>query len=223
MSIATASGDATIGRLTGDLKFQAASGALAINELRGSVRAQTASGGVDISAAVRGAVSVRTSSGEVGDRHCRRVRGQAGTRSHSGVVSNGLDPAGGPADGDEHSSCRCAPAQATSACAGRPPRPICDPVLHPARACVSARDTPQKIGTLRTLAQGTGLRRIEPEYRQSPCQRIEFIGRAVDDEPAALGEPDADRHLHGERPQHRPGVGGRQLDDPHPPRPVARG
>jgi hypothetical protein len=41
---------------------------------------------------------------------------------------------------------------------------------------------------------------IEPEHRQSPRQRLELVGRAVRDEAAALGEPDADRHLDRECP-----------------------
>ena len=62
---------------------------------------------------------------------------------------------------------------------------------------------------------------VEPEYRQSSCQRFEFVGRAVDDEATAFGEPDTDRHLLRERAQHRPRLLGGEFDDPDLPRPTA--
>jgi hypothetical protein len=100
VSIATASGDATIGRLTGDLRFQAASGALTMNELRGTITARTASGRVKIAAATKGAVSIVASSGDVEIGIANGTAAKLELRSHSGVVSNGLAPADGPADGD---------------------------------------------------------------------------------------------------------------------------
>ncbi|MCW2528323.1 MAG: hypothetical protein QOD90_2033 [Mycobacterium sp.] len=101
VSIATASGDVTIGRLDGDLKFQAASGALGIDELRGDVTVRTASGRVTIAAAVKGAVSIVASSGEVEVGVATGTAAKLDLRSGSGLVSNGLEPADGPADGDE--------------------------------------------------------------------------------------------------------------------------
>jgi DUF4097 and DUF4098 domain-containing protein YvlB len=101
VSIATASGGATIGRLAGELKFQAASGALTVAELRGNLSAQTASGGVHIGAAVKGAVSVQTNSGEVEVGIAHGTAARLDLRAGSGVVSNGLELADGPADGDE--------------------------------------------------------------------------------------------------------------------------
>ncbi len=101
VAIATASGDATVGRLTGDLRFQAASGALAIDELRGTITARTASGRVKIAAAMKGAVSIVASSGEVEIGIANGTAAKLELRSHSGVVSNGLESADGPADGDE--------------------------------------------------------------------------------------------------------------------------
>jgi hypothetical protein len=101
VSISSASGSATIGRLDGELKFQAASGALTVDELRGIVVARTASGGVSIASAVNGAVSVQSGSGEVEVGIAEGTAARLDLRAESGVVSNGLEVADGPADGDE--------------------------------------------------------------------------------------------------------------------------
>jgi len=44
------------------------------------------------------------------------------------------------------------------------------------------------------------MNRFEPEHRKASGQRLEFVRRAVHDESAAFGEPDADGHLDRERP-----------------------
>ena len=64
-AMSTASGDATVGELTGDVKFRAASGSLSVRRLHGTVNAQTASGDVAVAAAVTGGVSVQTGSGDI--------------------------------------------------------------------------------------------------------------------------------------------------------------
>jgi DUF4097 and DUF4098 domain-containing protein YvlB len=101
VSAATASGVVSVGDLDGDLKFRAASGSLTVDTLRGRVRSSTSSGSTTVVAAVRGGVSVHTSSGEVtvGVVEGTAVRLDIVTRS--GVVTNPLQPADGPAEGDE--------------------------------------------------------------------------------------------------------------------------
>ncbi len=101
VSISTASGDATIDELEGDLKFQAASAGLTIGTLRGAVKSQSASGGVSVATAVNGTISAYTSSGEVEVGIAEGTAARLDLETRSGVVSNGLQPSDGPADGDE--------------------------------------------------------------------------------------------------------------------------
>lgn len=101
VAVATASGDATIGRLDGDLKFQSGRGALAIERLQGAVTAQTASGDVSVTVAVSGSVRATTSSGAVGVGIPEGTAAKLDVHTRSGTLSNTLDPAGGPSDGDE--------------------------------------------------------------------------------------------------------------------------
>jgi DUF4097 and DUF4098 domain-containing protein YvlB len=100
-SVATASGNATIGELDGDLVFKAASGDLSIAQLSGGLRARTASGSVTVASAVRGAVSAFTSSGEVGVGVVEGTAAQLDLMSGSGAVTNLLESAAGPAEGDD--------------------------------------------------------------------------------------------------------------------------
>jgi DUF4097 and DUF4098 domain-containing protein YvlB len=100
-SISTASGDARIGELDGDLLFQAASGSLAVGALRGNAKSRTASGSVSIAAAVNGAVSALSGIGEVEVGIAEGTAARLDLQTRSGTVSNGLDAAEGPADGDE--------------------------------------------------------------------------------------------------------------------------
>jgi DUF4097 and DUF4098 domain-containing protein YvlB len=99
--ISTASGDARIGEVHGDLLFQAASGSLVVGELRGNAKSRTASGSVSIATAVKGAVSTQSSSGEVRVGIAEGTAAQLNLQTRSGTVSNGLESADGPADGDE--------------------------------------------------------------------------------------------------------------------------
>ncbi|MGH3564279.1 MAG: DUF4097 family beta strand repeat-containing protein [Mycobacterium sp.] len=100
-SVTAASGSATIGKLDGELQFKAASGDLSVERLYGSVRSRTASGSVSIRTAVRGGISTSTGSGAV------EVGVAAGTAARldlvtaAGTVTNLLEPAGGPAEGDD--------------------------------------------------------------------------------------------------------------------------
>ncbi len=100
-SIATASGDVTIGNLDGDLKFKAASGSLTVDRLRGRVKSRTASGPVAITAAVCGAVSAHTSSGEMAVGVAEGTAARLDIITGSGVVTNRLQPSDGPEEGDE--------------------------------------------------------------------------------------------------------------------------
>jgi DUF4097 and DUF4098 domain-containing protein YvlB len=101
VSISTASGDATIDQLEGDLKFQAASAGLTIGTLRGAVKSRSASGGVSVATAVNGTISAYTSSGEVELGIAEGTAARLDLETRSGVVSNGLQPSDGPAAGDE--------------------------------------------------------------------------------------------------------------------------
>jgi Putative adhesin len=100
-SLASASGDASIGVLEGDVKFQAASGSLTVGRLQGNVNAQTASGDATVATAVNGVVSVQTSSGEVQVGIAEGTAARLDLRTHSGEVSNTLQPSDGPAEGDQ--------------------------------------------------------------------------------------------------------------------------
>jgi DUF4097 and DUF4098 domain-containing protein YvlB len=100
-SVTTASGNATIGELDGDLVFKAASGDLSVARLCGSLRAQTASGSVTVATAVRGAISGATSSGEVGVGVVEGTAARLDLITGSGAVTNLLESADGPADGDD--------------------------------------------------------------------------------------------------------------------------
>ena len=101
VSVSTASGDATVGTLAGDLKFQAASGALSVRRLSGNLTAQTASGSVSVASAINGAIAAQTSSGDVEVGVAAGTAARLDVRTGSGTVSNLLQPADGPADGDE--------------------------------------------------------------------------------------------------------------------------
>ena len=100
-SVATASGNATVGELDGDLVFKAASGDLSVARLCGGLRAQTASGSVAVTTAVRGAISAFTSSGDVGVGVVEGTAARLDLITGSGAVTNQLESADGPADGDE--------------------------------------------------------------------------------------------------------------------------
>ncbi len=100
-SVATASGNATIGELDGDLVFKAASGDLSVARLCGDMRAQTASGSVAVTTAVRGAISAFTSSGEVGVGVVEGTAARLDLITGSGAVTNQLESADGPAEGDD--------------------------------------------------------------------------------------------------------------------------
>ena len=100
-SVATASGNATIGEVDGDLVFKAASGDLSVARLCGGLRAQTASGSVTVTTAVRGAISASTSSGEVGVGVVEGTAARLDLITGSGAVTNLLESADGPAEGDD--------------------------------------------------------------------------------------------------------------------------
>lgn len=100
-SVATASGDATIGELHGSLKFNGVSGSLSVDRLNGQVKARTVTGAVSIAAAVRGALSAHTNTGEVALGVARGTAARLDIVTSSGVVNNDLDPADGPQHGDE--------------------------------------------------------------------------------------------------------------------------
>jgi DUF4097 and DUF4098 domain-containing protein YvlB len=100
-SVATASGNATIGEVDGDLAFKAASGDLRVARLCGNVTAKTASGSVTVATAVRGAVGAFTSSGEVGVGVVEGTAARLDLITGSGAVTNLLESADGPAEGDD--------------------------------------------------------------------------------------------------------------------------
>jgi DUF4097 and DUF4098 domain-containing protein YvlB len=100
-SVATASGNATTGEVDGDLVFKAASGDLSVARLSGGLRAQTASGSVTVATAVRGAISASTSSGEVGVGVVEGTAARLDLITGSGAVTNLLESADGPAEGDD--------------------------------------------------------------------------------------------------------------------------
>lgn len=100
-TISTASGDAKIGEVLGNLLFQAASGSLVVGELRGEAKSRTASGSVTVDRAVSGAVSTQSSSGDIRVDIVEGTAAQLNLKTRSGTVSNGLESADGPADGDE--------------------------------------------------------------------------------------------------------------------------
>lgn len=101
VSVAAASGGATIGELDGELVFKAASGDLSVARLCGGVRAKTASGSVIVATAVRGSISAFTSSGEVGVGVAEGTAARLDLITGSGAVTNLLEPADGPAEGDD--------------------------------------------------------------------------------------------------------------------------
>jgi Putative adhesin len=101
VSVATASGSATIGQLDGDLEFKAAGGDLSVERLCGRIRARTASGSVTVRRAVRGAISAFTASGEVGVGIAEGAAARLDLITPLGTVTNRLDPADGPGEGDD--------------------------------------------------------------------------------------------------------------------------
>ena len=100
-SVKTASGDASIGQLDGDLVFKAASGDLSVARLSGGLRTKMASGSVTVATAVRGAISALTSSGEVGVGVVAGTAARLDLITGSGAVTNLLESADGPAEGDD--------------------------------------------------------------------------------------------------------------------------
>ena len=101
VSVATASGSATLGEVDGDLVFKAASGDLSVARLCGGLRAQTGSGSVNVATAVRGEISTFTSSGEVGVGVVEGTAARLDLITGSGAVTNLLEPADGPTEGDD--------------------------------------------------------------------------------------------------------------------------
>lgn len=101
VSATTASGTVSIGDVDGDLKFQAASGALVVDTLRGDVKARTASGSVTVAAAVCGQVTAQTSSGEIAIGVVEGTAVRLDIFTRAGVVSNRLQTADGPEQGDQ--------------------------------------------------------------------------------------------------------------------------
>ncbi|TFV54527.1 hypothetical protein E4P42_25685 [Mycobacterium sp. PS03-16] len=101
VTVSTASGDAAVGELSGDLKFQTASGALSVDRLHGRLSAQSASGSVTVRTATTGAISVQTASGGLAVGIPEGTAAQLDLHTRSGVVTNTLQPAGGPSHGDE--------------------------------------------------------------------------------------------------------------------------
>jgi len=101
VSVTTASGSATIGEVDGILAFKAASGDLSVARLSGELRAQTASGSVTVAIAVRGGISASTASGEVGVGVVDGTAARLDLITGSGAVTNQLESADGPAEGDD--------------------------------------------------------------------------------------------------------------------------
>jgi DUF4097 and DUF4098 domain-containing protein YvlB len=99
--VSTASGHATFGDLRGDAQFRAASGSLSVGRLDGSLKALTASGDVTVTAAVKGNISVQTSSGEVGVGIAEGTAAQLDLHTRSGEVRNTLQATDGPGADDE--------------------------------------------------------------------------------------------------------------------------
>jgi DUF4097 and DUF4098 domain-containing protein YvlB len=100
-TIASASGSASIGELTGDVKFQSASGGLSVGRLHGDVDMQAASGGITVATAVKGHVSVQNSSGDIELGIAEGTAARLDVQTRSGEISNALDASDGPVDGDE--------------------------------------------------------------------------------------------------------------------------
>jgi DUF4097 and DUF4098 domain-containing protein YvlB len=101
VTVSTVSGDVTIDQLEGDVKFQAASGGIIIGRLRGIAKAQTASGSIVVTRAVNGALTAQSGSGEVEVGIPQGTAARLDLRTRSGVVTNALDEADGPAEDDE--------------------------------------------------------------------------------------------------------------------------
>lgn len=97
----TASGSVAVGRLKGDLNFQTASGLLSLDRLHGNVKHQAASGSVSIACAQAGHIVAHTSSGEIEIGIPEGTAAQLDVMTRSGVVTNTLPTADGPAEGDE--------------------------------------------------------------------------------------------------------------------------
>jgi DUF4097 and DUF4098 domain-containing protein YvlB len=90
-----------IDHLEGDVKFQAASGGITIGRLRGNAKAQTASGSIAVATAVNGAFTAHTASGEVEVGIPQGTAARLDLRTRSGLVTNALQEANGPAENDE--------------------------------------------------------------------------------------------------------------------------
>jgi Putative adhesin len=101
VTVSTASGDVTIDQLEGDVRFQAASGGITIGRLRGTAKAQTASGSIVVTRAVNGAFTAQSGSGEVEVGIPQGTAARLDLKTRSGVVTNALDEADGPAEDDE--------------------------------------------------------------------------------------------------------------------------
>jgi DUF4097 and DUF4098 domain-containing protein YvlB len=101
VSVSTASGSATVGEVDGVLAFKTASGDVSVARLSGGLRAKTASGSVRVATAVRGEISAFTASGEVGVGVVEGTAARLDLITGSGVVTNQLTSADGPAEGDD--------------------------------------------------------------------------------------------------------------------------
>jgi DUF4097 and DUF4098 domain-containing protein YvlB len=101
VTVSTVSGNVMIDHLEGDVKFQAASGGITIGRLRGNAKAQTASGSIAVATAVNGAFTAHTASGEVEVGIPQGTAARLDLRTRSGLVTNALQEANGPAENDE--------------------------------------------------------------------------------------------------------------------------
>jgi DUF4097 and DUF4098 domain-containing protein YvlB len=101
VSLSTASGSATIAEVEGILAFKTASGDVSVGRLSGGLRAKTASGSVNVATAVQGGISAFTASGEVEVGVAEGTAARLDLITGSGVVTNQLTSADGPADGED--------------------------------------------------------------------------------------------------------------------------
>jgi len=97
----TASGAITVDKLKGVGTLSTASGDATIGELHGTLKTRTASGSTAVTTAVHGEISAHTASGEVEVGVAPGTAARLDIITGSGVVTNEMQPADGPADGDD--------------------------------------------------------------------------------------------------------------------------
>jgi hypothetical protein len=99
--IRNSNGEIRVGEITGDLRARTANGLISVGRAAAGVDASTANGEVRVGEVTRGAVALKTGSGEIEVGISEGTAAQLDVYTHFGRVRNQLETADGPAPADQ--------------------------------------------------------------------------------------------------------------------------